>query len=119
MALYELLVQGRENFNSDYKIGTRCRNLIKDLRAWRKQKTTKLDLGYLLTGRDHLDLFAIDDPWPQVVELFRLARSLTGKVFKRPGFGNSAWQRSPVADAPADSELPSAFQPAANLRQGS
>jgi len=82
-ALYELLVNDRREFDSSYVIGVRCRNLIKDLRAFRKQKPSKLHLWRLLLAKDHLDFLARDDWRPQLVNLAELAKSLFGKVFQR------------------------------------
>ncbi len=80
--LYQLLVHGRTDFDSNYQVGRRCRNLIKDLRAYRKQKSSKLGLTHLLLGKDHLDFFARDDWRPQLADLGTLFRSLIGKVFR-------------------------------------
>jgi len=80
--LYELLVNDRQEFDSNYVVGKRCRNLIKDLRAFRKQKGSKLHLWNLLYGKDHLDFFAKDDWRPQWVNLCELAKSLIKKAFR-------------------------------------
>ncbi|WP_182871012.1 carboxylate--amine ligase [Stieleria mannarensis] len=82
-ALYELLVKGKTNFHTNHTIGVRCRNLIKDLRAFRHQKASEFELENLLFGKDHLDFYAPDDWRPQVATLMEFARSLLGKVTRR------------------------------------
>lgn len=80
--LYELLVDGRREFHSSYEIGERCRNLVTDVRAFRKQRGSKLELRRLLLGKDHLDFFALDDWRPQVTNLGELAGSLIRKLVR-------------------------------------
>jgi predicted ATP-grasp superfamily ATP-dependent carboligase len=81
--LYELLVNDRRDFSSSYVVGRRCRNLVTDFRAFRKQKGSKLHLRRFLLGKDHLDFFATDDWRPQLTNLGELAGSLLRKLFQR------------------------------------
>jgi len=77
--LYEMMVEGRESFDSDYRTFVRCRNLLDDVawfrRNWRADHSNAnlitvgrarsvLDFANVLTGRDHLDYFAPDDRAP-------------------------------------------------------
>ena len=78
--LYELLVLGRSEFSSSYTVGRRCRNLVTDLRAFRKQRGSKLELSRLLLGKEHLDFLAADDWRPQLANLGELAGSLLRKL---------------------------------------
>ncbi len=68
-ALYRMLTHGQVQFGESYRVGTRCRNLIADLRAHRKQKHSPFHWGRLLCGLDHLDFFALDDWRPQSREI--------------------------------------------------
>lgn len=83
LALYQLLVEDRREFDSQFSVGTRCRNLVKDLRAYRQQRNSRFELFRLLLGRDHLDFFASDDPRPQFATLTELAGSALRKLFRR------------------------------------
>ena len=83
LALYRLIVESETVFQSNYQVGCRCRNLIADLRTYRKQRSTKLHLGRLLCGRDHFDFFATDDLQPQLASLSEFAKNLIGKLAKK------------------------------------
>ncbi|MEQ1906316.1 MAG: ATP-grasp domain-containing protein [Pirellulaceae bacterium] len=82
-ALYEMLVLHRSEFDSSYVVGRRCRNLIKDLRAFRMQRHTKLYLWDLLLAKDHFDFMAKDDWRPQLAELGDIAKAMFAKIFWR------------------------------------
>ncbi len=77
--LYEMMVDGREDFTPDYRTFVRCRNLLDDVawfrRNWRADHSNPnlitvgraqslLDFANVITGRDHLDYFASDDRAP-------------------------------------------------------
>ncbi len=81
--LYQLLVNNETTFDNSYKVGTRCRNLVTDLRAYRKQTGTPLHLMNMLLCRDHFDFFAIDDWRPQQNVLGKLFGSVTRKLLRR------------------------------------
>lgn len=82
-ALYQLIVDDRREFQSSYEVGRRCRNLVTDLRAYRKQPDSPLQLARLLSGQDSLDFFAADDWRPQLASLGELTGSLLRKLFRR------------------------------------
>ena len=79
-ALYDLLVHGRMDVDSNYEVGTRCRNLVKDFRDYRKQPGATFGLGNILLGKDHLDFFARDDWRPQAATLGAFFVSAITKV---------------------------------------
>lgn len=81
-ALYELIVNGRNDFDSEYRVGTRCRNLIQDFRAYRKQPGETFGIANLLLGRDHLDFFAADDWRPQIATLNEFVGSVIRKILR-------------------------------------
>ena len=91
LALYELIVHDRQNFESSYTVGKRCRNLIKDIRAFRKQQNSAFDLRSLLLGRDHLDFLASDDWRPQMADLFQFIASVLDKAMQRIPFARRAF----------------------------
>ncbi len=84
--LYEMLVCGRKEFSGKYKPGVRCRNLVADLRAFKKQRALngsskqRFQWANLLLARDHLDHFAVDDWRPQLHSLWQLSKSLIPKL---------------------------------------
>ena len=82
-ALYELLVNHKNAFDPSYKVGTRCRNLIQDIRAYRQHRGERFGWLELLGGRDHLDFLATDDWRPQFVNLGGLVRSVLRKLMRR------------------------------------
>ena len=67
-------------FDPSYKVGTRCRNLIQDIRAYRQHRGERFGWLELLGGRDHLDFLATDDWRPQFVNLGGLVRSVLRKL---------------------------------------
>lgn len=74
-ALYQMLVEGRREFDWVPRVGRRCRNLIRDLRAYRRQRDKAFGVWRLMTGRDQLDFFATDDWRPQWQEFVALGKS--------------------------------------------
>ena len=94
LALYELLVEGRKSFPQGYRSGLCCRYLSGDvmwqmanLRANRADPTLATSplktvvgetLVNVLTLRERSDTLTWDDPWPGVVEAFRLISGLAG-----------------------------------------
>lgn len=82
-ALHQLLVHGKQEFDSNHRVGPRCRNLITDLRACRRQPGAKIHALRILFGSDHLDFFAKDDWRPQIATLGELASSLVRKVVRK------------------------------------
>jgi protein-tyrosine-phosphatase/predicted ATP-grasp superfamily ATP-dependent carboligase len=82
--LYELLVEGRREFPSTYRVGLHCRNLVRDM-TWMRENLSAppgervpaarvaADLGRVLIGRERWDTLTVDDPGPGLAELFRLA----------------------------------------------
>ena len=79
-ALYQMLIKGRREFDWVPRARCRCRNLIRDLRAYRKQRDAAFGAGHLFTGRDHLDFFSIDDWRPQWSELVTLSKSQVARL---------------------------------------
>ncbi len=83
VALYELLIHGRRNFDTSYAANHRCRNLVEDLRAFGRQNHSPLGIGSLVLCRDHLDFFAIDDWRPQIAQLASFSISCLNKIVRR------------------------------------
>lgn len=92
--LYQLLVEGRLSFPSDYRVGLHARNWSRDavwflqnLKADRSDPTlmtvplarVALELRHWLTLSERSDTFTFDDPVPGLVELI----ALLGKPWSR------------------------------------
>ena len=80
LGLYQLLVKDQRECASNFVVGNRCRNLVTDIRAFRKQKSSNLDLRNLLLGKDQLDFYSRDDWRPQIANLCEFAGSLFRKA---------------------------------------
>jgi protein-tyrosine-phosphatase/predicted ATP-grasp superfamily ATP-dependent carboligase len=88
-ALWQLLVEGRREFENHYRVGVYARNLKRDLKwAWVNLRADRADpslatvplrrvgaeAANILRLREHTDQFTADDPWPGVVEFGQLGR---------------------------------------------
>jgi predicted ATP-grasp superfamily ATP-dependent carboligase len=93
--LYQMLVEGRRDFDPAYRLGVRCRNLSLDL-DWIKRtyagdgwRRLGLPLGLALqlvsaaTHLDHWDTFSLDDPSPQWSELRAILKRRLGRSADR------------------------------------
>jgi protein-tyrosine-phosphatase/predicted ATP-grasp superfamily ATP-dependent carboligase len=95
--LYEMLVNGRRDFNREYRKGLYCRNLVGDIEWFRDNlradhsdpflhtvpiKKVILELKNLLTFNERSDTFTIDDPWPGFVDFYCWAK-LKWRAFRR------------------------------------
>lgn len=103
--LYQLLVEGRRSFPTDYRVGVRCRSLFADFRwyfnrlrnnqwgatsrvsrtpGWqinpRSNREVLSDLCHAVTFRDYIDSFSLDDPLPAVAEAALIAQSAMRKI---------------------------------------
>lgn len=110
--LYQLLIEEKESFPQDYRVGVRCRDLYADLRwTWRSLRRKRPDLsggteqslgwftnpissvrllGDMARGcllRDRIDSFAIDDPLPLIGEITNILR----KTMLRWTRGEQEW----------------------------
>jgi protein-tyrosine-phosphatase/predicted ATP-grasp superfamily ATP-dependent carboligase len=98
--LYELIVHGRRDFNTHYKKGLYCRNLVMDIEWFRNNlredrsdpylhtlpvRKVALEFLNILTFRERSDTFVWDDPRPGIVDLFSWVqdkwKAFKGKVF--------------------------------------
>ena len=93
--LFQMLVEGRTNFSSKYRMGIYCRHLRFDV-SWFKKNffadpndpmlrivpLTRIcaELINILTLSEHIDTFAIDDPKPFFAEVGELAGRVIRKV---------------------------------------
>ena len=96
--LYQLLVEGKEDFPARYREGLYCRNLIGDL-AWAAENLRANhsdptlatvpwrraigELGHLLTMREKSDTFVTDDLRPGFAELAYYTRRSLNKLGRR------------------------------------
>jgi protein-tyrosine-phosphatase/predicted ATP-grasp superfamily ATP-dependent carboligase len=99
--LYDLLVLGRRDFPSTYRVGVHARNWERDL-AWLAQhvgalrrgrkvsnplRTLAGELPHLVTGRERSDTFTLDDPQPGLAELRGIVAhyggAITGRLTRR------------------------------------
>jgi protein-tyrosine-phosphatase/predicted ATP-grasp superfamily ATP-dependent carboligase len=86
--LFEMLVEGRTNFSRSYKTGVYSRNLTldlswfkKNLKADRADSTQQIvplrqvfaEVRNVLKLTEHVDTFALDDPFPLFIELRTIA----------------------------------------------
>lgn len=119
--LYQLLVEGRRTFSQTYRVGIRSRNLTLDARwLWRtlRRKHPEVDprdetqLAWAvnrlplwrttvhtvrgLSGLDHVDTFAWDDPAPFRAEVCRLLRAAFRCRGPENAEGSEAVVESPV-----------------------
>jgi protein-tyrosine-phosphatase/predicted ATP-grasp superfamily ATP-dependent carboligase len=93
--LYEMLINGRKDFDQDYSTGIYCRNLINDIgwnlsnlrndRSDPKLNTIPLRLVAaeainILTLRERSDTFVLDDPKPGFHQLAWLIRSVFERI---------------------------------------
>ena len=107
--LYEMLVNGKTNaIPRDYRIGVRCRNLFTDLRwmarnlgrpssstaqldeetlGWQVNSVSRwqlaLDFLRIVTFRDHIDTFAVDDPIPGLADTFQICKFVVRRMLRR------------------------------------
>ena len=99
-ALYQLLVEGRQEFPQDYRKGIYCRNLLSDLvwflqnlRADRSDPTLATlspwqvarEVVNMLKLKERSDTFVMDDPKPGFVELVNLIYTLRTMVLGKIG----------------------------------
>lgn len=99
LALFQLLVDGRRDFDRHYRVGLRCRSwgsdlwwLTCNLRAGRSGsnvatislgKFFREALGSIVTLRERSDTLALDDPAPAVAELRDISRSKWRSLSRR------------------------------------
>jgi protein-tyrosine-phosphatase/predicted ATP-grasp superfamily ATP-dependent carboligase len=92
--LYELLVEGRREFPSAYRVGLHARNLVRDT-TWVRENLAAppaervplarvaAEAGRALVGRERWDTLTFDDPAPGLVELGRLAGRVATRIAAR------------------------------------
>lgn len=100
--LYQMLVDGTETFNPEYKVDHYCRNLSRDInwlieniKAPKNQKhlhtrsysSIFFELKNILLAREHFDTLCLDDRSPGVEDIKRIADSnaikVRSKIFNR------------------------------------
>jgi protein-tyrosine-phosphatase/predicted ATP-grasp superfamily ATP-dependent carboligase len=92
--LYEMVVEGRDRFESTGRTGLRARNWSEDFywfaeqasdpqRRWLAFRTAVQEAGALATGKERSDTFVLDDPVPGLLELGALARKCAAAATKR------------------------------------
>jgi len=105
---YELLVEGRREFNVDYRRDVYCRNFIGDLKwqienlpGLRRRATTSAaarpsiftEIKTLLLGREFSDTFALDDLRPGFAEVGKYVRRAAASIRDRAA---ARWLRIPA-----------------------
>ncbi|NUQ62189.1 MAG: ATP-grasp domain-containing protein [Pirellulales bacterium] len=86
--LYQFWVENRREFPQGYPSEVYCRNLLLDWQGRKRRKPngdSRLrglckDVAALVSLRDYLDSFSLDDPAPMVGELGQFARAAIGKL---------------------------------------
>lgn len=96
--LYQMWVEGREEFPVKPRVGIYCRNLSADLDWFQGNKNAdrtnpnlltvpwwKLiaEAGHILALREHIDTLTMDDPLPGVAEIASIFERIKSKVWKR------------------------------------
>lgn len=95
--LYEMWVEGREEFPEKPRVGIYCRNLLADWDWFQKNREADRsnpnltivplpkvvpEFGHVLTFREHFDTFTWDDPSPARGEMGYFFERVKGKVWK-------------------------------------
>lgn len=95
--LYQMWVEGREEFLEKPRVGIYCRNLLADWDWFQKNReadrgnpnltivpTLRVvsEVGHVLTFREHFDTFTLDDPSPAWGEIGYFSERIKGKAWK-------------------------------------
>src|SRR5438094_6815273 len=96
--LYRLLVEGRRPARTSYRVNIYNRNVTSDLfwfsENWRADRQNPhlitvprgravLEWFNVLRGREHWDTLTVDDPRPGLIDLGRMVRKISGKVYAK------------------------------------
>lgn len=88
--LYDLLVEGRRDFPTTYRVGVACRNWRRDLAwlrdGWRAQLAPRAvvhEIALLLRGREANDAFVLDDVRPGLATVGQVTREIARGARRR------------------------------------
>jgi protein-tyrosine-phosphatase/predicted ATP-grasp superfamily ATP-dependent carboligase len=96
--LYQMWVEGREEFSKKPRVGIYCRNLSSDIDWFQKNKSADRtnpnllivpgwrlisEIGHALTFRERVDTLTLDDPSPGLGEIAAIVDRARSKVWKR------------------------------------